>query len=85
MGSLRNYLLGLVMGILALILTTSAFLLWVVLPQGYFATRLVWLDIHKWTGLALVISVLLHLVIHTRWLVRMTQQVVGHIGQQTET
>jgi hypothetical protein len=85
MTSPRNYLLDLVMGILALVLITSAFLLWVVLPQGYFATRLVWLDIHKWIGLALVISALLHLVIHARWPVRMTQQVLGRIGQQTKT
>ena len=73
------------MGILALILITSAFLLWVVLPQGYFANRLMWLDVHKWTGLALVISVLLHLVIHARWLVRMTQHVLGWIGRQIGT
>jgi len=70
----RNYWLDLAMGLLALTLGVSAFLLWVILPQGYFAARLLWLNIHKWTGLALSIVVVIHLTFHWKWLVRMTKR-----------
>jgi hypothetical protein len=74
--SMRNYWVDVVMGLLALTLGVSVLLLWVVLPQGYFASRLLWLSIHKWTGLALSVTVLLHVLLHGRWLVRMTRRVV---------
>ena len=74
--AMRNYWLDVVMGLLALGVGVSALLLWVVLPQGYFATRLLWIEIHKWTGLALSIAVLLHVVLHWGWLTRMTKRVL---------
>jgi cytochrome b subunit of formate dehydrogenase len=70
------------MGLLALVLAVSAFLLWVVLPQGYFAARLLWLSIHKWTGLALSVTVILHVLLHWRWLVRMTRRALGRFSEQ---
>jgi cytochrome b subunit of formate dehydrogenase len=73
---MRNYWVSVVMALLALALGVSAFLLWVVLPQGYFAARLLWLSIHRWTGLALSVTVLTHVLLHARWLVRMTRRVV---------
>lgn len=79
--SSRNYVLDLVMGVLALALAVSAFLLWVVLPQGYFAARLLWLSIHKWTGLALTVTVILHVLLHWRWLIRMTRRAMGRLSE----
>ncbi|MGD8244891.1 MAG: DUF4405 domain-containing protein [Anaerolineae bacterium] len=73
---MRNYWVDVVMGLLALALGVSALLLWVVLPQGYFAARLRWLSIHKWAGLALSLTVLLHVLLHGRWLLRMTERVM---------
>ena len=35
----RNYLLDIAMGLLGILLAISSFLLWVVLPRGYHATR----------------------------------------------
>jgi hypothetical protein len=78
--AMRNYWLDVVMALLALGVGISALLLWVVLPQGYFATRLLWIDIHKWTGLALSITVLLHVVLHWGWLVRMTKRVLKRLS-----
>jgi hypothetical protein len=80
--SMRNYWVDLVMGLLALTLGLSAFLLWVVLPQGYFASRLLWLGIHKWAGLALSLTALLHVLLHGRWLLRMTKRVVERFSAQ---
>ena len=68
----RNYWLDVTMGLLTLTLGVSALLLWIVLPQGYFPSRILWLTIHRWVGLALVITVLLHIAFHWKWLVHMT-------------
>ena len=69
----RHYWIDVLMGLLALVLSLSSILLWVVLPQGFFAARLLWIQIHKWVGLALGILVLVHLALHWRWLLRMTR------------
>lgn len=81
----RNYVLDVLMALLALALAVSAFLLWVVLPQGYFAARLLWLSIHKWTGLALSVAVILHVVLHWRWLVRMTRRALDRLSESDST
>jgi membrane protein implicated in regulation of membrane protease activity len=79
--AMRNYWLDVLMGLLAFTVGLSAFLLWVVFPQGYFAARLIWLEIHKWTGLGLSIAVLLHVVLHWRWLTQMTKRASGALFQ----
>jgi hypothetical protein len=71
--STRNYLLDSAMGILGILLTISLSLLWVVFPRGYHATRALWVDIHKWGGLALSVLAVAHLALHWKWLVRMTR------------
>ena len=75
----RYYLLDLVQGILALLLAVSSLLLWVVFPRGYSPARRLWVDIHKWGGLALGIAALLHVVLHGRWLIRMTRRYLSHL------
>jgi hypothetical protein len=70
----RNYLLDVVMGILAFIVAVSSPLLWVVFPRGFYPARTAWMFIHKWVGLALGIAVLVHVAFHWRWLMRMTRR-----------
>jgi hypothetical protein len=70
----RNFWLDVLMALLALVLGVSAFLLWVVLPQGYFPSRLLWLGIHKWVGLALSVAAFVHFLLHWEWFWRMTRQ-----------
>lgn len=84
-GSSRNYVLDVLMALLALALAVSAFFLWVILPQGYFAARLLWLSIHKWTGLALSVTVIIHVLLHWRWLVRMTRRALGRFSEEDVT
>lgn len=31
-----------------------------------------WLDLHNWTAVALTVIVLVHVILHWRWIVRMT-------------
>ena len=68
------YLLVVVMGLLALLLTVSSVMLWLVFPRGFYAARQIWVDIHKWGGLALGVGVLLHVLLHWKWLVRKTRR-----------
>ncbi|MFC2077400.1 DUF4405 domain-containing protein [Candidatus Bipolaricaulota bacterium] len=58
-----------------LILALSSLLVWVVLPKGYNPAWLLWIAIHKWSGLALVVESLLHVALHWKWLVTMTKRV----------
>ena len=74
----RNYWLDVVMGILALVLAISSALLWVVFPRGFYPARAAWVAIHKWSGLALTIAVLVHVAFHWTWLKEMTRQQFRH-------
>jgi hypothetical protein len=79
----RNYLLALGMALLALFQAVSGFVLWAVLPRGYMGgrgeesaflwTRDSWINLHDWTAVALVIIVLVHVILHRRWIVWMTR------------
>jgi len=60
--------------IAAILLAVSAVLLWLVFPHGFFAARALWIDIHKWVGLALGALVFLHVALHWSWLVQMTRR-----------
>lgn len=69
-----KYWLFVVLAIMALLLVVSAFLLWVVFPQGYFPSRLLWVGIHKWAGFTLSILVIFHVMLHWNWLLQMTRR-----------
>ena len=71
-----NYWLFIIMAVITLTLLVSSLFLWVILPNGFFASRLLWVDIHRWFGLALTVAVTLHLVLHLKWLTHMTRQLV---------
>jgi hypothetical protein len=63
----------------------SGFVLWFVLPSGggrrglelaYLGlTRHAWIDIHDWMAIALIIIVIIHLLVHWKWVIRMTRQI----------
>ena len=67
-----RYWLSVSLAIVALLLAVSAFLLWVIFPHGYFPSRVIWVGIHKWAGLAITVGVLFHIGLHWKWLIRMT-------------
>jgi hypothetical protein len=45
--------------------------------------RVFWVDLHKWGGLALGIGVLIHVLLHWKWMVRMTRRLLG-LGSHEE-
>ncbi len=87
----RNYVVGLIMFLLALFEVVSGFVLWLVLPRGggymggrgsiteatFLWSRDTWLDLHNWVAVALLVIVVLHLILHWRWIVHMTKTVWG--------
>jgi membrane protein implicated in regulation of membrane protease activity len=81
-----NYWLDVMMILLSLLLAISSFLLWVVFPRGYYAARALWVDLHTWGGLVLSIAVIVHLVLHWKWLARMTRRYLNRLrGRHTGT
>jgi len=68
-----NYLIFLAQAIAAILLGVSALLLWHFFPRGFLESRQLWVDIHKWTGVALAVFVFIHIVLHWKWLVQMTR------------
>ena len=84
----RNYFLAVVMFLLGLFEVASGFVLWLVLPRGsgymggrglasgatFLWSRDAWLALHIWVAVALVIMVVIHLVLHWRWIVLVTRR-----------
>ena len=82
----RNYILALIMALLALFQAVSGFVLWLALPGGYMGgrgaadgggtflwSRATWIDLHSWTAVALVVIVVVHVILHWGWIIRMTR------------
>lgn len=78
---------GLVLALigLGLVEALSGFVLWLALPSGggrghagveqvfLMLSRRTWLDIHDWVAVALIAVGVIHLVMHWKWLFRMTR------------
>jgi len=89
--SRRNYIVDLIIFLLALFEVASGFVLWLVLPRGrgymggrgeelvteatFLWSRDTWLDLHNWVAVALLVIVVLHLILHWRWIVHMTKTI----------
>ena len=67
-----TYVIFVAMAFLSLLLTISSTLLWLVFPRGFYPARRLWVDLHKWGGLALTILVVTHVARHWRWVMRMS-------------
>lgn len=79
-----NLLVDALIGVAFLMESVSGFVLWLVLPHGgyqggrnpsygatFILTRDTWLSIHDWFAVVMVLGVLIHLVLHWRWIVCM--------------
>jgi cytochrome b subunit of formate dehydrogenase len=83
----RNYIIAAVMGLLALVQAVSGFVLWLALPCGgrgggsgdgtFLFSRDVWLTIHDRAAIALTVIVIVHIILHWGWIVRMTKSYFG--------
>lgn len=66
----------------AIPLAVSSVLLWVVLPRGYYLSRIRWVEVHKWSGLAFGVLAAVHLALHLPWLLRATWALLRRGGCQ---
>jgi cytochrome b subunit of formate dehydrogenase len=81
-----NYLIALVMALLGLVQLVSGFVLWLALPSGgrggggdgtFLFSRDVWLTMHNRSALLLAAIVIVHIILHWDWIVRMTKSYFG--------
>jgi hypothetical protein len=82
----RNYYVDVVIGIAFLVTALSALVFlvplnWIDFSVSTTPTVLgvnfgVWQLLHKWGGIAMLAGVVLHLVLHWKWIVTMTQKVL---------
>jgi hypothetical protein len=85
----RNYILFAIMFLLGLFQAVSGFVLWLVLPHGqgyrggrglelvdntFIWQRDTWIDLHDWTAVALLVMIIIHLILHWKWIVHMTKK-----------
>jgi cytochrome b subunit of formate dehydrogenase len=80
-----NYIIAAVMGLLGLVQLVSGFVLWLALPCGergggggtFLLSRDVWLTMHNRSALLLAAIVIVHIILHWGWIVRMTKSYFG--------
>ena len=86
--SMKNYVVFVVLFLLGLLEMVSGFVLWFALPQGgwhggrfggvenafWSLSRHTWVDIHDWTAVVIVAVIIIHLVLHWKWIVYMTKK-----------
>ena len=84
----RNYFLAGLLFLLGVVDVVSGFILWLVLPggEGYMGgrglasevtflwSRGTWIDMHIVVGVILVVVVVVHLILHRKWILRMTKR-----------
>jgi ribose/xylose/arabinose/galactoside ABC-type transport system permease subunit len=84
----RNYFLAVFLFLLGLVEVVSGFVLWLALlgGQGYMGgrgldseatflwSRGTWIDLHAVVGVMLVVVVVIHLILHRKWIFRMTKR-----------
>jgi len=74
-----KYWFSVSLAVTAMLLAVSAFLLWIIFPRGYFPSRVIWVEIHKWAGLAITAGVLLNIAVHWKWLLQMTRRYMDRL------
>ena len=83
-----NYYVDILIGISFIIVAVSGVILFFAGSGGYQGgrnpryaqevmgvSRLLWKDLHDWSGIAMMGGVLLHLVLHWKWIVCMTRNI----------
>jgi len=79
------FILAFLLFLLSLLEAVSGFILWLVIPRGggggggregveqvfWNLTRTNWIDIHDWAAVALLALVIVHIILHWKWISRM--------------
>lgn len=87
----KYWIIAIVMALLGAVEAVTGFVLWLGFPEGgggvgrlyggisnlefWGLAKHTWIDIHDWVAVALVAIVLLHIVLHWKWIVRVGKSV----------
>ncbi|MBN1643989.1 MAG: DUF4405 domain-containing protein [Dehalococcoidales bacterium] len=84
----KNYLVNIVFFLTLLFEIVSGFVLWLIIPKGggggrydsseevFIWNRNVWIDLHDWFAVALLIAFVIHLILHWKWIIFMTKKIL---------
>jgi cytochrome b561 len=90
--AIKNYALFIALLLLSLFEALSGFVLWFALPEGdgyqggrqivpaakatFLWERHTWIELHNWVSVALIVVVLIHIILHWKWIVFMTRKIL---------
>jgi hypothetical protein len=85
-----NFWLDITIFITFMITAITGLMLWLLIPSGqgsgqlifYGLTRRQWVDIHDWLGLVMLLGVIIHFVLHWRWLNCVLDRFLGKLARQ---
>ncbi|MBN2238268.1 MAG: DUF4405 domain-containing protein [Dehalococcoidales bacterium] len=88
----KFWILAAVLGLLGLVEAVTGFVLWIGYPEsGSGAGKLyggignievlglakhTWIDIHDWVAVALTLMVVLHIIVHWKWILRVARNII---------
>lgn len=72
----KKFLIDILIFILFLVITISGFILWLVLPRGgggvressFIFDRHIWVGIHNWLSVGLILLIIVHLLLNWKWI-----------------
>jgi hypothetical protein len=74
-----HYILDVIEGLILLLVIISGFILWLALPEGSTAEKIIifprniWINIHQWLAVGLIIFFSTHIITHWTWISYMTR------------
>jgi hypothetical protein len=78
-----------------LVETISGFVLWFALPSGggkksleltyWGLTRHTWIDIHDWVAIAMIVIMIIHFLLHWKWVCRMVKHIFVQFKEAYKT
>ena len=87
------FILAVILSLLGLVEALSGFLLWLVIPRGggkqglevvfWGLSRDSWIDIHDWVAVALLVLIVVHIILHWKWVVRMFKTCCPYIRKKS--
>ena len=91
------FALAISMVLLGLAEAVSGFVLWLGFPSGgggrgwsggggeltfWTISKHTWIDIHDWVAVALTVLVIIHVILHWKWIIRMVKLILRGISQK---
>jgi cytochrome b561 len=86
---IKNYILFVLLLLCGFVQAVSGFLLWLIIPGGHRGlsrsgqitevlwSRYTWIEIHDWVAVALLVLVIIHIILHWKWIIFMTKKAMG--------